>query len=50
MPRPPLADVSGHLYHALKRGNERDAIFHKDGDYEAFERILNEELQKFPVD
>jgi len=22
----------------------------KDGDYEAFERILNEGLQKFPVD
>jgi len=29
MPRPPRADVAGHLYHALNRGNQRDAIFHK---------------------
>jgi len=36
--------------HALDRGHQRDAILHKDGDYEAFERVLNEELQKFPVD
>ena len=50
MPRPPRADVAGHLYHALNRGHQRDAIFHKDGDYEAFERVLNEGLQKFPVD
>jgi len=35
---------------SLNRGNQRDAIFHKDGDYEAFERVLNEGLQKFPVD
>ena|GEM_PF-1226129 len=50
MPRPPRADVAGHLYHALNRGNQRDAIFHTAGDYEAFERVLNEGLQKFPVD
>jgi len=50
MPRPPRADVAGHLYHALNRGHQRDAIFQKDDDYEAFERVLNEGLQKFPVD
>jgi len=44
---PLLQDIFDH---ALDRGHQRDAIFHKDGDYEAFERILNEGLQKFPVD
>jgi putative transposase len=34
----------------LNRGNQRDTVFHKDGDYEAFERVLNEGLQKYPVD
>jgi hypothetical protein len=24
-------------------------IFHKDADYEAFERVLNEGLEKYPV-
>lgn len=50
MPRAPRCDVAGHLYHALNRRNQRDTIFHKDGDFEAFERVLDEELQKFPVD
>ena len=36
--------------HALDRGHQRDAILRTDGDDEAFERILNEGLQKFPVD
>ncbi len=45
MPRPPLADEAGGLYHALNRGNLRATIFHKDADYEAFERILYEALQ-----
>ena len=44
---PLLQDIFDH---ALDRGHQRDAILHKDGDYEAFERVLNEGLQKFPVD
>jgi len=44
---PLLQDIFDH---ALDRGHQRDAILRKDGDYEAFERILNEGLQKFPVD
>lgn len=50
MPRPPRADVAGEIYHALNRGNGRATIFHKDADYEAFERVLDEGLQKHPVD
>ena len=45
MARPSRADEAGGLYHALNRGNARATIFHKDGDYEAFERILAEGLE-----
>jgi len=50
MPRPPRADEAGGIYHALNRGNARDDIFHKAGDYEAFEKVLAEGLQRCPVD
>ena len=50
MPRPPRSDVAGQFYHALNRGNARQAIFHKDEDYESFERIMKEGLEKYPVD
>lgn len=49
MPRPPRADEAGGLYHALNRGNLRAEIFHKDADYDAFERILHEGLQLHQV-
>ena len=49
MPRPPRADEAGGLYHALNRANLRATIFHKDADYLAFERILNEALSIYPV-
>ena len=45
MPRPPRADEAGGLYHALNRGNMRSEIFHKEADFDAFERILHEGLQ-----
>ena len=38
MARPRRADEASGLYHALNRGNARSALFHKDADYEAFER------------
>src|SRR5690349_18674872 len=50
MPRPPRADEAGGLYHALNRGNARATIFRKDADYEAFERILREGLDRYQVD
>ena len=50
MPRPPRMDVAGEIYHVLNRGNGRQTIFHKDGDYDAFERVLHEGLEKHPVD
>ena len=45
MPRPPRADEAGGLDHARNRGNLRSTIFHKDADFDAFERILYEALQ-----
>ena len=49
MPRSPRADEAGGLYHALNRGNARATIFQKDSDYEAFERILSEGLDRYDV-
>lgn len=48
MGRPRRADQAGCLYHAINRGNARHDIFHKPADYDAFERILSEGLQKYP--
>ena len=50
MPRPTRADEAGAIYHALNRGNARSTIFHKPEDYDAFERILAEGLERHPAD
>src|SRR5207253_5938476 len=49
MGRPYRTALGGHVYHMLNRGNGRLRIFHKDGDYEAFERILGEALEHVPA-
>ena len=33
--------------HVLNRGDARMPIFEKDGDYEAFERILEEGVERY---
>jgi putative transposase len=38
----------GYVYHVLNRANGRSRIFQKNGDYEAFERILEESLEHVP--
>ncbi len=40
---------AGTVYHVLNRGNGRMRLFHKDGDYEAFERVLTEGVDRYPV-
>jgi putative transposase len=35
----------GYVYHALNRSNARAPIFLKDGDYEAFERVMVKSLE-----
>jgi putative transposase len=42
------ASLGGYVYPVLNRGNGRVTVFHKDSDYEAFERILAEALAHVP--
>lgn len=48
-PRTPRADQVGRLFQALNRRNSRARILRKQADYEAFERILAEGLERYEV-
>ncbi len=37
------------IYHVLNRANARMTIFEKDGDYEAFEQIVEEAVQRYDM-
>jgi putative transposase len=50
MPRTARAIEAGLIYHVLNRGNARMRLFHKDEDYQAFERVLAEGLERYPVE
>jgi putative transposase len=50
MARPPRVDEPGLIYHVTNRGNGRMQLFHKDGDFAAFERVLAEGLERYRVD
>lgn len=47
MPRPRRVHVQGGLYHAVLRGNHRQAIFDHTADYLDFERLLAEALVRY---
>jgi hypothetical protein len=49
MPRTARAIEAGLIYHVLNRGNGRMRLFHKPEDYAAFERVLAEGLQRYPL-
>jgi putative transposase len=42
-------DLGGYVYHVLNRGAGRGVIFHKDGDYAAFESVLDEAAAEVPM-
>jgi len=42
MPRTARASVGNVCYHVLNRGNARNEVFHKDGDYGSFLKQLNQ--------
>ena len=42
MPRTARASVGNVCYHVLNRGNGSNTVFHKDGDYGAFLKLLSE--------
>ncbi len=46
MGRPQRAARGGLIYHVLNRSNAKMPIFKKDGDYEAFEQVLEEAVQR----
>lgn len=50
MPRTARSIETDTVYHVLNRGNGRMRLFHKAGDYEAFERVLGEGLERYPVE
>ena len=47
MPRTARSIAAGMIYHVLNRGNGRMRIFHKAGDFAAFEHVLGEGLQRY---
>ena len=49
MPRHARSAPGGYVYHALNRGVARLSLFQKAGDYEAFERVLEEALARRPT-
>ena len=42
MPRTARASAGNVCYHVLNRGNARNTVFHQDGDYGAFLKLLNQ--------
>lgn len=50
MPRTARIIEAGLIYHVLNRGNGRMRLFHKPGDYQAFEQVLAEGLARYPVE
>ena len=46
MGRPPRAAEGGYVYHVLNRANARMTIFADAGDYEAFEKVLAEAVER----
>jgi len=48
-PRASRAAAGRFCYHVLNRGNARAAVFHKDGDYDAFVQIIAEASLRIPM-
>lgn len=49
MPRPPRTIEEDTIYHVLNRANARMRVFEKEKDYLAFEKILIEAKEKYPM-
>ena len=46
MGRPCRAAEGGYVYHVLNRANARRTIFHESSDYEAFEQVLYQAVER----
>jgi len=49
MPRIARALADNCFYHMINRGNGRQEVFHKDGDYRAFIGLMQQAREKFAV-
>lgn len=49
MPRTARASQGGYCYHVLNRGNARRTVFHKDGDFTAFVKLLTQAGERVPL-
>ena len=49
MPRTARASVGNVCYHVLNRGNARMTVFHKDDDYGAFLKLLNQANERISM-
>jgi len=49
MPRTARASQGGYCYHVLNRGNGRRTVFHKDGDFAAFLKLLRQADERTPI-
>lgn len=49
MARAPRSAIGNIVYHVLNRANGRMHIFRQDKDYEAFEKLLAEAKEKYPM-
>lgn len=49
MPRRARSVVGGLVYHVLNRANGRLRLFHKDGDYAAFEDVVQAARERVPL-
>jgi putative transposase len=48
MPRNPRSSLGGYCYHVLNRGNGRQTVFHKEGDFAAFVKLLRQAGERTP--
>ena len=49
MPRVARTDIGGYAYHVINRSNSRVQIFDNDKDYQQFENILEEAVEKYDM-
>lgn len=49
MARKPRISLGNYCYHVLNRGNGRQTVFHKDGDYAAFLKLMKEASERIPM-
>lgn len=50
MPRPLRAIDDRLIYYVINRGNNRQDVFHKEADFEAFLKALGELKQRMPFE